>query len=153
MRKTIKSILFVYVSIGIYTSCSTNFRIQAYDYIPYAPLSVDSCGNLILTGNIPWEDKSIILLSDTTLNYFRKYGSLGYINTIGYTRLGASILVDSVDEYNSNSEDQITRDIIGKFFLYTKDSLVEIDSNQLYYRRTKSYRKKYNTGGYLLIQE
>ena len=154
MKKIIESILFICFSIGIYTSCNTKFHIQVYDYNPYARFSFDSVRNLYLSGDYYWADKSIILTSDTTLNYFERTGSLGYLNTIGYTILDTILLIDSIDKYNSNSDNQIISDIIGKTFLYTKDSLVEIESNQLYYRRPKSYRLKYkNTGGYLIIQE
>ena len=152
MRKLIRLILFICLTFITYISCSTKFRIQTYDYIPYARLSIDSIRELYLSGDLHREDISITLTSDTTLNFFQRYGGLGFLNTIGYTRSDTIILIDSIDKYNGYSENQMSRDIRSKAFLYTKDSLVDIDSNELYYkrRRTRSNKK---TGTYTMWHE
>lgn len=101
----------------IMLSCSRLFFRQSYS----------SEGSSISFG------KSIIIISDTTLNYSIKFGGLGVSTTIGYKLLDSLLLIDSVDIYNSDSFQQITNDIFSHTFLYSKDSLIELETNQLYY--------------------
>lgn len=88
-------------------------------------------------------NKSIILISDTTLNYSISFGGLGVSTTIGYDLSDSILLVDNVDIYNRSSFQEITNDIFGHKFYYFKDSLIDINRNDLYYSR-KLIQKKYN---------
>ena len=101
---------------------------------------IDTCSHVTVS-NI--NNKAIILISDTTLNYSIRFGGLGVSTTIGYTLSGNELIVDTVDIYNRSSFQEIENDIFGYRFYYFRDSLVGINNNELYYGEI-FLRKEFN---------
>lgn len=119
-------------------SCNTIF-IKSYTHIPQSSL-LHTCKHFTVSTT---NNKSIILISDTTLNYIIRFGGLGVSTTIEYTISDNELIVDTVDIYNRSSFQNIDNDIFGYRFYYYRDSLVGINNNELYYSN-KFIKKEHN---------
>jgi hypothetical protein len=109
-------------------SCSKH--IQPYRYVP----QVESLYSLTkLDSNKINTRKSIILTSDTSLNYSILLGGIGILTTINYKTIDKLIVVDSIDIYNRDSFQDFTNEIFNHKFIYSKDSLVDLINDEKYY--------------------
>lgn len=109
-------------------SCSKH--IQPFRYVP----QVDSLYSLTKLDSIKiYTIKSIILTSDTSLNYSILLGGLGISTTINYQTIDTLLVVDSIDIYNRDSFQDYTNEIFSHEFIYTKDSLVDLINGEKYY--------------------
>jgi len=123
-RESIILIVMCFVMI----SCSKH--IQPYSYIP----QVESLYSLTKLDSIKiGTRKSIILTSDTSLNYSISLGGIGISTTINYQTIDTLLVVDSIDIYNRDSFQDITNEIFNHKFIYTKDSLVDFINGEKYY--------------------
>ena len=78
-------------------------------------------------------NKSIVIVSDSTLNYTVLLGDIGASTTIRYKIENELLKVDSVDIYNRKSFQGYTDEIFGVYFHYAKDSLTNKRNGQKYY--------------------
>ena len=97
-------------------------------FFPYPYSSEDNTGSF---------GKSLILISDTTLNYSIRFGGLGIATTIKYKILDSLLVIDSIDIYGRRAFQEITSDVFNHQYLFSKDSLIDLENND------KFFGKKY----------
>ena len=119
---------------------SCNRHIQPYSYVP----QVDSLNSLTKVDSVKINTrKSIILTSDTSLNYSILLGGIGISTTINYQTIDNLLFVDSIDIYNRDSFQDYTNEIFNRKFIHSKDSLVDLTNGDLYF--SPRYIDKYLT--------
>ncbi len=131
MRQSIIAVRLLIMSIVMcFALISCNRHIQPYSYVP----QVDSLDSLTKLDSIKIDTrKSIILTSDTSLNYSILLGGIGISTTITYQTIDTLIVVDSIDIYNRDSFQDITNEIFNRKFIYSKDSLVDLTNGDMYF--------------------
>jgi hypothetical protein len=60
-------------------------------------------------------------------------GGIGISTTITYKKIDNEITVDSIDIYNRESFQNITNEIFSRKFAFSKDSLVDLENQDIYY--------------------
>lgn len=130
MRNDIRYLLYFIFCLVLTTSCSNKFVIKPYFY-SYNLLRIDN--NLDYKNTSSYNNKSIILTSDSTLNYSIMLGGIGISTTITYKKIDNEITVDSIDIYNRESFQNITNEIFSRKFAFSKDSLVDLENQDIYY--------------------
>lgn len=124
LRLIVKSIIMCSVLI------SCNRHIHPYSYVP----KVDQDYSLTNTdSNNIHTRKSIIITSDTTLNYSILLGGIGTSTTIKYKTIDKLIITDSIDVYNRDSFQNFTNEIFNRKFIHSKDSLVDLTNGDMYF--------------------
>ena len=117
-------------------SCKTNTKIQFYKFVP--SIDVEICDLNELTKILTETDtKSIILKNDSVLEYYKRYGGLGSINSINYKIVNNELITDSLSHEGGD-----VPGVTSVHFLYSRDSLVNKKTNERYY--TQKYLKKWN---------
>lgn len=130
MRSSLTLILLIVVAIVV-TSCKTAFQPQVYRFLLTTNFGInveteDEIKETLLMSNI----KGITLKNDSILEYWKRYGGL-YSNTaIKYTITNNELIIDSL-----NMEGFDIQNITGMCFLYSKDSLVNKQTNERYYNQ------------------
>ena len=117
-------ILFVLsiLVLTIFVSCKTRYKVQTFQFIPR---SLENS----------YYRRSISIQNDTTIRFYINYGGLGSSNNAKYVMDGNEIIVDTVHMGLDLLE------IFGYNFIRYKDSLVNNNTNDLYYSN-KYYAKK-----------
>jgi hypothetical protein len=115
--------------IGIIASCKTNYKIQAYSLDRQLQFC-DSCETRKV-----WAEsnakKSIILISDSTLNYSIIYGHIGSSTKIKYRISNDSLILEPKDIYGK--ELKTKKSNFSNVYLYSTDSLISLQNNERYY--------------------
>jgi hypothetical protein len=88
--------------------------------------------------------KSLILISDTALNYSIRFGGLGVATTIKYKILDSLLIIDSIDIYGRRTFQEITSDVFNHEYIFSKDSLVDLVNNERFYGEKYFNRIKIN---------
>ena len=110
--------------------------IQFYKFVP--SIDVEICDLNELTKILTETDtKSIILKNDSVLEYYKRYGGLGSINSINYKIVNNELITDSLSHEGGD-----VPGVTSVHFLYSRDSLVNKKTNERYY--TQKYLKKWN---------
>lgn len=129
MNKILKLILLCILSLVLISGCRL---IQCYEYIP------------IINPDDPQgrtrEDKVIFLISKTELDYLENPGQFSTRTTIKYKVNDSIIELDSVSVNPESSSFEYSNKIYNHHFLYTKDSLVDLNNGHRYY--SDNYIKK-----------
>ena len=125
-----KLIFFFLILIGIFASCKSRYKKQTYSLDRNIQFC-DSCEQRKVWASNP--KKSIILISDSTLNYNRTVGHMGFITKIKYKLSNDTLILSSTDIYDRRI-DEIFQDISFKY-RYNKDSLISLNNNEKYYSR------------------
>ena len=124
-----KTIIPLLILLGIIASCKTNYKIQAYSLdrqLQYC----DSCETRKVWAESDAK-KSIILVSDSTLNYSIIYGHIGSSTKIKYRISNDSLILESKDIYgNELKTDNLN---FSNVYLYSTDSLISLQNNEKYY--------------------
>ena len=125
--------------IGILTSCKSRYKIQPYS-LNRSIQVCDSCEQRKIWASNP--TKSIVLVSDSTLNYTKSYAGLGASTTIKYRIVNDTLTMESYDVYGKNMTENNAD--FSNLYLYNKDSLTGLNNNEKYYSKyyLKSKRKK-----------
>ena len=130
-----KNKLFIILSLimvmaGMIACHSTN-KLQVYQFMP--SVDCDSCSFLELMdklSEIDSEPKSIKLKNDSILGYLKRYGGMYSYNAIKYRIVNNELITDSV-----NLEGYDISGITSMHFLYSRDSLVNKQTNERYYNQ------------------
>lgn len=131
MKNKLFIILSLFTVMISMTSCHSTNRFQRYEWLP--SVNCDSCSFLELMDKLSEFDSQpryIRLENDSIIWYTKRYGGL-YSNTaIKYTIINNELIIDSVNE-NGVEIPNIT----GMHFLYSRDSLVNKQTNEKYYNQ------------------
>ena len=115
----------------ILISCKTNYRSKAYEFNRELKFEkVNGVAHVFPQTNCK---KSIVIVSDSTLNYSVTYGDIGKSTTIKYKRLNDILKIDTVDIYNRKSFQKCTNEIFGYEYIYSNDSLIGKNNGEKYY--------------------
>ena len=136
MKNKMKNKLFIFHSLvmimgGMMAACHSTDKLQVYQFTP--SVDCDSYGylewaELIELGCLP---TTIILKNDSILNYFKRFGGLGYLTTIKYHLKDNLTTIDSLDVYGR----MVPEEIINAKMIYSTDSLVNKKTNERYYNQ------------------
>ena len=135
-----KQNLFLFVSLMliafVIVSCKIGFDTQVYRFIP----SIDSdiySENEIRKKIVESDVKSIILRNDSILEYWKRYGGIGSSMIIKYALIDNELIV-----YPTDVEGYNVPDISDMHFLYSRDSLINIKTNEKFYNQKYLDKKK-----------
>lgn len=142
--------LLLLLALLLLGSCSNRFIVKSYTvYLPACEWLdssvydqfIDQIGDeeveLLAKAN-----RSIILIDDSTLNYSIRSGGIGWSASIRYKLSGQYLIVDSIDI--NNKTEFIDEDIFNHEFLYSRDSLVDIDNREKYFTDRYVDKKRSN---------
>lgn len=132
--------------IGLLTSCKS-YKTKVYSLSRDVKL-IETDGNERMYARNP--NKSIIFISDSTLNYSKIYGHIGASTTIKYKISNDTLTLESKDIYGKNLTEN--NPDFSKLYLMTNDSLTSLQNDEKYYSvsYTKSKSKKFQPF-YLII--
>lgn len=128
MIKTSK-ILLAWMFVLYLYSCNT-YRIQSYVYD--RGLYYKKVNGMMKPYTKSDIAKSIVLISDTTLNYNIRYGGIGASTTIKYKIENQLLIIDTVDIYGRNSFQSYTDEVFGNIYSYSEGSLVNKKNGDKY---------------------
>ncbi len=115
-----KRIFILVCGIMVCTSCGTVTKVQSYKcYETF----FDS------TSYHQPSSKAIDLKNDSVLMYSERFGGLGNMAEFKYKFINNELSIDSVDIYGYK------KNSLNRFFLYTKDSLVNKKTGEIYYNQ------------------
>ena len=134
--KTIFSLLTL---IGLLAACKS-YKIKVYSLnrnIEY--IETDGVKKPYATN----PNKSIVFISDSTVNYTKIYGGLGASTTIEYRISNDTLILKSQDIYGNNLTEN--NPDFSYLYLINNDSLTSLQNNEKYYSvsYTKSKTKKF----------
>jgi len=130
MKKSIE-IITILILIGILISCKSNYRYRAYEFDRGIEWKI--IDGIKKPFPKTYVKKSIVFISDSTLNYNIQYGGIGASTTIKYKIDNNSLIIDTVDIYNRKSFQGFTNEIFGVKIQYSNDSLIDKKHLQKYY--------------------
>lgn len=113
--------------IGILTSCRS-YKIKAYSLsrnIEY----VETDGQMRMFAAEP--NKSIVFISDSTVNYSKIYGHLGASTTIKYRKFNDTLFLESQDIYGKDLTENYPD--FSNLYLISNDSLTSLMNKEKYY--------------------
>lgn len=125
------NIVFILIIIGLNFSCKSNYGFQTYVFdngLEFEKLDGIEKPKIRTTMR-----RSIVIVSDSTLNYTVMIHDFGASTTIKYKLENELLKIDSVDIYNRNSFQNYAEEIFGLTYKYSKDSLTDIRNGQKYY--------------------
>ena len=135
-----KQNLFLFVSLMliafVIVSCKISFDTQVYRFIP----SIDSdiySENEIRKKIVESDVKSIILRNDSILEYWKRYGGIGSSMIIKYALIDNELIV-----YPTDVEGYNVPDISDMHFFYSRDSLINIKTDEKFYNQKYLDKKK-----------
>lgn len=137
----IRIVAFLFL-LGIFSACNNRFSRQTY--IEYITPSKFTCSDSlryktilqdVSSNDVVWveSNRSIILISDSVLNYSIRFGGLGASTSIKYTIVDCLMVVDSVDIYGRKHFQEFAADIFKHTFLYSKDSILNLNNDNKYF--------------------
>ena len=134
-----KIIIPLLTLIGFTTSCKS-YKIKVYSLsrnIKY--IETDGIKRMYATE----PNKSIVFISDSTVNYTKIYGHLGASTTIKYRTSNDTLILESQDIYGKNLTEN--NPDFSNLYLINNDSLTSLQNEEKYYSvsYTKSKTKKF----------
>ena len=141
-------IIFPFLTlIGFLISCKTH-KIKVYSLsrnIEY----IETDGKQRMFASEP--NKSIVFISDSTVNYSKIYGHLGASTTIKYRKSNDTLILESQDIYGKNLTENNPN--FSNLYLINNDSLTSLMNNEKYYSTDylKSSTKK--PKGFYIVYE
>ena len=134
--------------IGIISSCKSKYKIQAYSLSKNIQ-TCDICKTRKVWNSNPI--KSIILISDSTLNYVKSYGGIGVSKKIKYKISNDTLNIDTIDIYGQNLTEK--KSDFSKLYLINKDSLTSLENDEKYYSSSFQKRKTKKFEPFYLIMD
>ena len=138
MKSNLFFILLTVLALVV-VSCKTSFESQVYDFkliIDSNTYDENEIKELISESKM----KTIVLKNDSVLEFRKRHGGLGSLITIEYTLVDNEIVIDSTDVTG-----RYIPELSGIHFLYSRDSLVNRQTNEKYYNQKFVKKKKENT--------
>src|SRR5690554_679217 len=135
-----KLIFTLLILIGIFASCKSRYKMQTYSLSRNIQFC-DSCDQRKVWTSDP--KKSIVLVSDSTLNYTRIVGHIGATTKIKYELSNDTLILKSTDIYGKKVVDNFQD--FSNIYLINNDSLTSLQNDEKYYSvsYTKSKTKKF----------
>ena len=124
-----KTIILLLTLLGIIASCKTNYKIQAYSLDRNLKFC-DSCETRKVWAESDAK-KSIVLVSDSTLNYSIIYGHIGSSTKIKYRISNDTLILEPKDIYGKELKTEKSN--FSNVYLYSTDSLISLQNNERYY--------------------
>jgi hypothetical protein len=121
--------------IGILASCKSKYKIQTFSLNRNIQIC-DSCSQRKVWASGP--KKSIILISDSTLNYTRIVGHIGATTKIKYKLSSDTLILNSIDIYGKKVAHNFQD--FSSLYLINKDSLTSLQNDEKYY--SVAYKKR-----------
>ena len=142
-----KIIFILLTLIGFLTSCKS-YKIKVYSLSKNIEL-IETDGKTRMFGSEP--NKSIVFISDSTVNYSKIYGHLGASTTIKYRKSNDTLILESQDIYGKNLSEN--NPDFSNLYLISNDSLTSLMNNEKYYSTDylKSSSKK--PKGFYIVYE
>ncbi len=128
--KSIQLILFLTL-LGIIISCKSNYGFKTYVFD--SGLKFEKVNGIEKPHPQTTTKKSIVIVSDSTLNYTVLLGDIGASTTIKYELNNGLLKIDTIDIYNRKSFQGYTNEIFGYEFQYSNDSLIDKKNGEKYY--------------------
>ncbi len=122
-----KIIFPLLILIGFLTACKP-YKIKVYSLsrnIEY----IETDGKSRMFASEP--NKSIVFISDSTVNYSKIYGHLGASTTIKYRKSNDTLILESQDIYGKNLTEN--NPDFYNLYLISNDSLTSLINNEKYY--------------------
>ena len=98
--------------------------------------------------------KSILITNDSTLIFGVVFGGLGVSTTINYSRIGNTIITDTVDINGDKSYSEYLDEIFGNKLSFSRDSIINERTKERFYsdKYLRYQNRKYgNSKSYLII--
>ncbi|MCP4052529.1 MAG: hypothetical protein GY739_05570 [Mesoflavibacter sp.] len=133
--------------IGFLISCNS-YKIKVYSLsrnIEYT----ETDGKMRMFASEP--NKSIILISDSTLNYSKIYGHLGASTTIKYRKSNDTLILESQDIYGKNLTEN--NPDFSNLYLITNDSLTNLMNKEKYYSTDYLKNSSKKPKGFYIVYE
>ena len=139
-------IILLLTFIGLLTSCKS-YKTKVYSLSRDVEL-IETDGKERMYARNP--NKSIVFISDSTLNYSKIYGGLGASTTIKYRISNDTLILKSKDIYGKDLTEN--NPDYSRLYLMNNDSLTSLQNDEKYYSTsyTKSKSKKFQPF-YLII--
>jgi hypothetical protein len=96
-------------------------------------------------------NKSIVFVSDSTVNYAKTYGHLGASTTIKYRKSNDTLILESQDIYGKNLTEN--NPDFSNLYLISKDSLSSLINNEKYYSTDYLKNSSEKPKGFYIIYE
>ena len=125
------NIAFILIIIGLSFACKSNFGFQTYVF--ENGLKLEKTNGIDKQKFRTTMRRSIVIVSDSTLNYTVMIHDFGASTTIKYKLENELLKIDTVDIYNRNSFQNYAEEIFGLTYQYSKDSLTDIRNGEKYY--------------------
>ena len=123
--KTIFSLLTLIVTL---VACKSKYKIQQYALVNNIKLC-DSCDQKKVWTGSP--RKSIVIVSDSTLNYTRIVGGFGASTKIKYQIINDTLSLKTLDIYGRSVPENFKD--YSDAYLYNSDSLISLKNNEKYF--------------------
>ena len=133
--------------IGFLSSCNS-YKMKVYSLsrnIEY----VETNGKERLYAKSP--NKSIIFISDSTVNYSKIYGHLGAVTTIKYKISNDTLILEPKDIYGKKLTEN--NPDFSNLYLVSNDSLTSLVNNEKYYSTDYLKNSSENPKGFYIIYE
>ena len=127
----ILNIVLILIIIGLIFSCKSNYGVQTYVFDN--GLEFEKVNGIDKPKIRTTMRRSIVIVTDSTLNYTVMIHDFGASTTIKYKLENELLKIDTVDIYNRNSFQNYAEEIFGLTYKYSKDSLTDIRNGQKYY--------------------
>jgi len=151
MKKIIQISFLISTAIILMISCKSKYDIQGYTLDRNLKFC-DSCADKKVWAETNVK-KSIILISDSILNYSVIYGHIGSLAKIEY-RISNDTLI--MGKKSLNGIPLVNLDIDKEFankFLYSKDSLRNIETRELFYANSGRNKKNKFDQFYVVLSD
>jgi hypothetical protein len=142
-----KIIFAVLTLIGFLTSCNS-YKVKVYSLSRNIEI-VETNGNKRMFATEP--NKSIVFVSDSTVNYAKTYGHLGASTTIKYRKSNDTLILESQDIYGKNLTEN--NPDFSNLYLISKDSLSSLINNEKYYSTDYLKNSSEKPKGFYIIYE
>ena len=124
-------IVLILIIIGLSLFCKSNYGFKTYVFDD--GLELEKVNGIDKPKIRTTMRRSIVIVSDSTLNYNVMIHDFGASTTIKYKLENELLKIDTVDIYNRNSFQNYAEEIFGLTYKYSKDSLTDIRNGQKYY--------------------
>src|SRR5690606_15265846 len=93
---------------------------------------------------------SLIIVNDSVLNYFERFGGIGKATSIKYSVDENILIIDSIDIYGNSSFSELSKGVFNERYFFNRDSLVNVETGEkylknAYMKQIEKQRKKEKT--------
>jgi len=134
-----KMIVPLLILFEIIVSCKSNYKTQVYSLDRQIQFC-DSCETRKVWAKSDAK-KSIVLVSDSTLNYSIIYGHIGSSTQIKYKISNDSLILGSKDIYGKELKTDNSN--FSNTYLYSTDSLISLQNDERYYAEKPREKAKH----------